>query len=72
MDELPIKQEHANDLTHVLPTGLTSEEVNFVYNVEVLGLPARKAATMAGMPISRQVELLLSGLLGHARRIPRR
>ena len=55
MDKLPIKQEHANDLTHVLPSGLTSEEANFVYNVEVLGLPARKAATMAGMPISRIV-----------------
>lgn len=34
-------------------THLTGEEANFVYNVEVLGLPARKAATMAGMPPSR-------------------
>lgn len=32
---------------------LTAEEANFVYNVEVLGLPARKAASMAGMKPSR-------------------
>lgn len=28
---------------------LTAEEANFVYNVEVLGLPVRKAASLAGM-----------------------
>jgi len=30
--------------------GLTAEEAQFVYNCEVLGLPVRKAASMAGMP----------------------
>lgn len=54
MDNLPAQQD-SSDLTHVLPTGLTSEEVNFVYNAEVLGLPVRKAATMAGMPHGRIV-----------------
>lgn len=34
-----------------IATQLTSEEENFVYNVEVLGLPARKSADMAGMPV---------------------
>ena len=28
---------------------LDEDEANFVYNVEVLALPARKAATLAGM-----------------------
>ena len=28
---------------------LTDDEANFVYNVEVLGLPAKKAAQLAGM-----------------------
>lgn len=32
-----------------LPAGFTSEEVNFVYNAEVLGLPVRKAASLAGL-----------------------
>lgn len=54
MDTLPAQQD-SSDLTHVLPSGMSVEEVNFVYNAEVLGLPARKAATMAGMPISRIV-----------------
>ena len=31
------------------PSGLTAEEATFVYNAEVLGLPTRKAATLAGM-----------------------
>lgn len=38
-----------SDLVNVLPQHLTQDEVEFVYNVEVLGLPAKKAATMAGM-----------------------
>lgn len=33
-------------------SGLTQEEAQFVYNVEVLGLPVRKAATMAGLPVN--------------------
>lgn len=32
-----------------LPAGFTNEEVNFVYNAEVLGLPTRKAAALAGL-----------------------
>lgn len=43
------------DLTAKLPPGLTDEEANFIYNVEVLGLPVVKAAAMAGMPRSRVV-----------------
>lgn len=31
------------------PSLLTAEEANFVYNLEVLGLPVRKAADMAGV-----------------------
>lgn len=54
MDNLPAQQD-SSDLTHVLPAGMTVEEVNFVYNAEVLGLPARKAASMAGMPVGRIV-----------------
>ncbi len=33
------------------PSGLTNEEAEFVYSVEVLGLPIRKAATMSGMSL---------------------
>ncbi|MCA9232186.1 MAG: hypothetical protein KDA57_16175 [Planctomycetales bacterium] len=33
--------------------GLTQDEMDFVYNVEVLGLPQRKAAVMAGMPLNK-------------------
>jgi len=36
------------------PAGLTSEEANYVYNIEVLGLPARKAAALAGMALTKQ------------------
>ena len=39
-----------------LATGLTQEECEFVYNVEVLGLPTKKAASMAGVPFSRCYE----------------
>ena len=46
----------ATDLADILPPGLTPEEANFVYNVEVLCLPARKAASMAGMPFSRALK----------------
>jgi hypothetical protein len=37
----------------VIPAGLTDDEASFVYNVEVLELPARKAAELAGMPFSK-------------------
>lgn len=33
---------------------LKDDEANFVYNVEVLGLPTKKAAMMAGMPLHKQ------------------
>ena len=39
-----------NDLA---PTALTSEQANFVYNIEVLGMPARVAAASAGMSIAQ-------------------
>ena len=45
----------STELARMLPGGLTAEEVNFVYNVEILGLPGRKAASMAGMPVGRMV-----------------
>lgn len=32
--------------------GLTAEEAQFVYNVEVIGLPVRAAASQAGMPVT--------------------
>lgn len=32
--------------------GLTAEEATFVYNVEVIGLPARAAAKQAGLPLT--------------------
>lgn len=41
------------DFAQLMPVGLTEDEVNFVYNTEILGLPARKAAAMAGMPVGR-------------------
>ena len=37
----------------IIPQGLTSDEANFVYNTEVLNLPARTAARMAGMSIAK-------------------
>jgi len=43
------------DASDIVPIGLTSEEANFVYNVEVLNLPARTAAKMAGMPPTKVV-----------------
>ena len=46
----------STDLAEILPPGLTPEEANFVYNVEVLGLPARKAAQLAGMPFTRAIK----------------
>lgn len=45
----------STDFARLMPTGLTEDEVNFVYNTEILGLPVRKAASMAGMPIGRSV-----------------
>lgn len=49
-DQLP-----ATDFARMMPPGLTEDEVNFVYNTEILGLPVRKAASMAGMPVGRSV-----------------
>lgn len=43
------------DFSKLMPVGLTEDEVNFVYNVEILGLPVRKAAAMAGMPLGKSV-----------------
>lgn len=34
------------------PSHLKPNEANFVYNVEVLGLPVRKAAELAGLPLT--------------------
>lgn len=36
------------DLTQLIPGGLTPLEAEFVYNLEVLGLPVKKAASLAG------------------------
>ena len=36
-----------------MPQGLTSEETEYVYYVEVVGLPPRKAASMSGMEYRR-------------------
>lgn len=33
-------------------SGLNAEEAQFVFNCEVLGLPVRKAASMAGLPVT--------------------
>ena len=41
------------DIASVMPSGLTDDEANFVYNVEVLNMPARLAARQAGMPASK-------------------
>jgi hypothetical protein len=38
-----------------VPSGLTAEEAKFVYNVEILGMPAQLAANQSGMPIRRAV-----------------
>lgn len=38
----------ATDLTKLIPGGLTPLEAEFVYNLEVLGLPVKAAAAMAG------------------------
>lgn len=45
---------HENALTTEVasatpPSLLTADEANFVYNLEVLGLPVKKAASMAGV-----------------------
>lgn len=39
------------DRLPAIASQLTSEEENYVYNVEVLGLPAKKAAQLADMPL---------------------
>lgn len=40
----------APDLTTLLPSGLTQAEAEFVWNLEGLGLPGRRAASLAGVP----------------------
>ncbi len=45
-------EESALALAGLIPSGLNNSEAEFVYSVEVLGLPVRKAASMAGLPIS--------------------
>lgn len=44
-----------NDLLPIanLPPGLEQEEAEFIYNVEVLDLPTKKAAQLAGLPYGR-------------------
>lgn len=39
----------SEQLPIALPAGLTQEEAEFVYNLEVLGLPVKKAASLAGV-----------------------
>lgn len=51
----------------VIPAGLTDDEANYVYNVEVLGLPPKKAAQLAGMPPSK----MYAGHVAQAREIAR-
>lgn len=48
----PFKNPVEDILSH-LPTGLTAEEVDFIYNVEILGLPARTAAARAKVAQSK-------------------
>lgn len=38
-----------DDIISVLPAGLTPEEIDFIYNVEILDMPARAAAARAGV-----------------------
>jgi len=38
------------DLAALLPSGLTQPEMEFVWNLEGLGLPGKKAAALAGVP----------------------
>ena len=45
----------SHDLVNALPGHLAQDEVEFLYNVEVLGLPARKAAKMSGMSVAKIV-----------------
>lgn len=40
-------------MTEVAVAGLTQDEMDFIYHVEVLGLPQRKAAEMAGMALNK-------------------
>ncbi len=49
-----LQPEERRDLD-IIPQGLTADEANFVYNTEVLNLPARTAARMAGMAPSKIV-----------------
>lgn len=42
-----------DDIINVLPSGLLPEEIEFIYNVEILGLPARTAAARAKVAQSK-------------------
>lgn len=61
------------DMTTKLPTGLTGPEAEYVYNMEVLGLPNRKAASLAGLDLGQTYkphllqarELMKRELRGH-------
>ena len=46
-ETLPAPPRKSSEIASVLPPGLTQEEADFVYNVEVLRMPARAAARMA-------------------------
>ena len=43
-------------LPATIAAGLTQADCEFVYNKEVLGLPTKKAASLAGVPFSRVYE----------------
>lgn len=42
--------------THVLPPGLTQAEAEFVYNTEILGMPVKPAARIAGITLAKAME----------------
>lgn len=50
----PGTQLTAPEADAAVMTGLTQEEAEFVHNVEVLGMPVVRAASLAGMPLNRQ------------------
>ncbi len=52
-DQLPEPRNPIEDIMHVLPPGFSQEETEFVYNTEILGLPARVAARRANMAVSK-------------------
>lgn len=52
-DQVPAPSNPVEDIMHVLPPGFSQEEVEFIYNTEILGLPARVAAKRANMVLSK-------------------